>query len=193
MKYAYLLPLILFLTLPTRPAHAQIVPGAPTTDWNRERQEFTADVLRAYDRMITEWRAAWQKGDPKAVAEFYLDDALFFVGDTVPLQGKASVMQQLQRMVPGTVELRTGLSDFVASDRLAYALGPFYWEVKDSAGTTTRVVTGTVVTIVVRDGRRWKIRSQILRPQSGEPSPSERNGAEGARPDQQGAARNETP
>ena len=58
------------------------------------------------------------------------------------------------------------VSDFVASDRLAYALGPFYWEVRESAGAPSRVVTGTHVTILVREGRRWKIRSQILRPQA---------------------------
>jgi ketosteroid isomerase-like protein len=172
MKYAYLLPLILFLTVPTRAVHAQIVPGAPTTDWNRQRQEFTAEVLKAYDRTMKEWRDAWHKGDIKAVADFYLDDALLFVGDTVPLQGKDNVLKQLQRMVPNTVEMRTGLSDFVASDRLAYALGPFYWETRESAGATaTRVVTGTVVTIMVRDGRRWKIRSQILRPQANNDTP----------------------
>jgi ketosteroid isomerase-like protein len=168
-KHTCLLSLVAVLALSPRALHAQIVPGAPPVDWQRERQEFTADVLRAYDRLITEWRAAWHKGDVKAVADFYQDDALFFVGDTVPLLGKANVEKQLQRMVPLTIELRTGLSDFVASDRLAYALGPFYWELKESAGTT-RVVTGTVVTILVRDGRRWKIRSQILRPQAAAPS-----------------------
>ena len=171
MKIVYLLPLLAVLTVSSRDLQAQIVPGAPTMDWQRERQEFTAEVLKAYDRTITEWRNAWQKGDVAAVADFYLDDALLFVGDTIPLQGKTNFIKQLQRMVPQTVELRTGLSDFVASDRLAYALGPFYWEIKESAGaTTTRVVTGTVVTIMVRDGRRWKIRSQILRPQSDVPS-----------------------
>lgn len=166
MKNAYLLSAVATLALAPATLQAQIVPGAPTTDWHRERQEFTADVLKAYDRMMTEWRMAWQKGDLAAVTEFYLDDALLFVGDTVPLQGKSKFAAQLQRMVPLTVELRTGLSDFVASDRLAYALGPFYWEVRESAGARSRVVTGTHVTILVREGRRWKIRSQILRPQA---------------------------
>jgi ketosteroid isomerase-like protein len=171
MKNAYLLSVVAALALAPATLYGQIVPGAPTTDWNRERQEFTADALRGYDRMISEWRTAWQKGDAAAVTEFYLDDALLFVGDTTPLQGKANFAQQLQRMVSLTVELRTGLSDFVASDRLAYALGPFYWETKDSAGSASRVVTGTHVTILVREGRRWKIRSQILRPQASPDTP----------------------
>jgi ketosteroid isomerase-like protein len=171
MKNAYLLSVVAALALAPATVHGQIVPGAPTTDWHRERQEFTADVLRAYDAMMTEWRTAWQKGDVAAVTEFYLDDALLFVGDTIPLIGKSKFAQQLQRMVPLTVELRTGLSDFVASDRLAYALGPFYWEVRESAGSPSRVVTGTHVTILVREGRRWKIRSQILRPQADQDAP----------------------
>lgn len=150
---------------------AQIVPGAPEIDWDRERHEFTADVLRAYDKLITEWRTAWDQGDVKRAAGLYMDDALFFVADTAPVQGRAQVERQLARMIPRTIELRTGLSDFVASDRLAYALGPFYWEVKESAGTTTRVVTGTVVTILTRDGRHWRIRSQIFRPQAAEDRP----------------------
>lgn len=166
MNKAYLFSMLAGLMLAPAMLQAQVVPGAPVTDWHRERQEFTADVLRAYDRMITEWRQAWQKGDVAAVSQFYLDDALLFVGDSLPLHGKTKFTPQLERMVPLTVELRTGLSDFVASDRLAYALGPFYWEVRESAGATSRVITGTHVTILVREGRRWKIRSQILRPQA---------------------------
>ena len=146
-------------------ARAQIVPGAPGVDWNRERQEYTADVLRAYDRLITEWRAAWTRGDVRGALELYDDDAMLFVGDTLPIQGKSKIEKQLHIMLPAMIEIRTGLSDFVASERLAYALGPFYLESR-GADSKSRVTTGTVVTIIVRDGRRWKIRSQIFRPQA---------------------------
>lgn len=166
-RFSRLLPIAAVLVSAPVEVRAQIVPGAPTPDWERQRHEYTADVLRAYDRLITEWRIAWDNGDVAAASDLYLDDAILFVGDTVPMQGRANIAKLLGRLIPVTIELRTGLSDFVASERLAYALGPFYWEVQESGTAASRIITGTIVTILVRDGRRWRIRSQILRSQSG--------------------------
>jgi uncharacterized protein (TIGR02246 family) len=143
-------------------ASAQVVPGAPRTDWERGRNEYNMEVLRAYNALMQDWREAWQRGDPKAAAEFYTDEAFLFVPDSELIQGKASIETYLTRALPGVVEIRTGLTDFVASERLAYALGPFWYEVR-AAGGPPRTLTGTYVAVLVREGRRWKIRSQVFK------------------------------
>lgn len=143
---------------------AQVVPGAPATDWDRQRHEYTADVLRAFNKVMEEWRAAWQTGDVEEIVALYDESALLFVGDSAPLQGRAALQMYFAQTLPLNVEIRSGLSDFVASERLAYALGPLYVVNRIEPGAqNTRQSTGTLVTILVREGKRWKIRSQIIR------------------------------
>lgn len=142
----------------------QIVPGAPQPDWDRARHEYTAGVLRSYNDVMGKWRAAWLEGDVAAVMELYDEGAVLMVDDSVPREGRAAIELYVRSILPRTRELRTGLSDFVASERLAYALAPIYIEVAE--GTAVRAYSGSAVTILVRDGRRWKIRSQILRHQA---------------------------
>lgn len=143
---------------------AQVVPGAPQPDWERARHEYTAEVLRSYNDVMGKWRAAWLAGDVAAVMDLYDDRAILMVDDSVPREGRAVIEVYVRSILPNTRELRTGLSDFVASERLAYSLGPIYIEMTD--GTAVRAYSGSAVTILVRDGRRWKIRSQILRRQA---------------------------
>jgi ketosteroid isomerase-like protein len=159
---------LLLTTLAPVAAPAQVIPGAPRTDWERERHEYTAEVLRAYNEVIANWREVWLRGDANATADHYSARAILLIGDSLPLEGRPAIQQYLQRVVPRTIEIRTGLSDFVASERLAYAMGPFYFVVREADGGTQDVLTGTAVTILVREGRNWRIRSQILRPQAGE-------------------------
>lgn len=143
---------------------AQVVPGAPQTDWNRARHEYTAEVLRSYNDVMGKWRTAWLEGDVDAVMALYAEGAILMVDDSVPREGRAEIEPYVRSILPRTRELRTGLSDFVASERLAYSLGPVYIELTE--GTAVRAYSGNAVTILVRDGRRWKIRSQILRRQA---------------------------
>lgn len=149
--------------LPTT-SSAQIVPGAPQTDWERTRHEYTAEVLRSYNDVMAKWRVAWMEGDVDAVMDLYDEGAILMVDDSVPFEGRAAIERFVRSVAPGTRELRTGLSDFVASERLAYSLGPIYIEV--AKGAAVRSYSGNAVTILVREGRRWKIRSQILRRQA---------------------------
>lgn len=143
---------------------AQIVPGAPQPDWDRARHEYTAEVLRSYNDVMGKWRSAWLEGDVAGVMELYAEGAILMVDDSVPREGHAAIERYVRNILPRTRELRTGLSDFVASERLAYSLGPIYIEIAED--TAVQAYSGSAVTILVRDGRRWKIRSQILRHQA---------------------------
>ncbi len=149
----------------TAPAMAQHVPGAPTIDWEREQQEYRLDVLRSYNQVMKEWREAWERGDAQAALRFYADGAYLFVSDQDLIEGRESIHRYLQTTLPNVIEIRTGLSDFVASDRLAYALGPFWFQYRDNSNGV-RSVSGTFVAVLVRQGRQWKIRSQVFKSHS---------------------------
>lgn len=154
---------LLFLAsclLPLR-AEAQIVPGAPRIDWEKEHQEFTTDVLRAYNELIESWRGAWEKGDAKKASSYYSDGAFLFA-EAQLIQGKGAVEAHLVKLLPRIARVKTGLSDFVASDRLAYALGPVWYDLRGLDGSM-QPMAGTLLTVLVKEGKKWKIRSQIFR------------------------------
>ncbi|MFT5434217.1 MAG: ketosteroid isomerase-like protein [Myxococcota bacterium] len=65
-------------------------------------------------------------------------------------------------LLPTVGKMHTSMIDFDASGRMAFLTGPFYYEVPRSSGSPERV-EGTHMTIFVRKGRDWKIRSQIFR------------------------------
>jgi uncharacterized protein (TIGR02246 family) len=140
----------------------QRVPGAPPIDWERESAEYRVEVLKAYNDLMTEWRHAWEGADARRAADFYAETAVLVVPDSAPIQGKQRIQEYFVNALPKVLEIRTGLSDFVASDRLAYALSPVWYREKNTSGAE-RAFTGTCMTVLVREGRRWKIRSQIFR------------------------------
>lgn len=141
--------------------HAQLVPGAPATDWNRARTEYSLAVLRDYNALMEDWREALRDGTAAGSAEYYADEARLLVGESEPVQGRDAIRSYFERIGPSLLELRTGLTDFVASDHLAYATGPVLYRYRDEAGAT-RTAVGTHVTVIARDNRRWRIRMQVL-------------------------------
>lgn len=147
-------------TLLATPAAAQVIPGAPTVNWDRDRNEYNTEVLKAYNDVMQAWRDAWQGEDAKAMAALYSDRAHLILPDAELIQGRDSIQSELAKALPGVVEVRTGLSEFMASDRTAYALGPFWYRIRD--GENTRTLIGTYVTILIREGRTWKIRTQMF-------------------------------
>jgi hypothetical protein len=151
--------LVLLLALP---ASGQSLPGAPRTDWDRVRAEYTTSVLRDFNTLMTEWRDHLQHGDAGKAAALYETGAQLLINGHPVALGRDSVGVLLARFAPGLIEIRTALTDFVASDYLAYATGPVIYIYREPGSTDVRSVKGTLVTFMVRDGRRWRIRSQVL-------------------------------
>jgi uncharacterized protein (TIGR02246 family) len=147
-------------TLLAAPAAAQVVPGAPTINWDRDRNEYNMEVLKAFNEVMQAWRDGWQNEDAAAMAALYIDAASLVLPGTELIQGRDSIRSELSKALPGVLEVRTGLSEFLASDRMAYALGPFWYRMRD--GDTTRTQIGTYVAILLREGRTWKIRSHVF-------------------------------
>ena len=86
---------------------------------------------------------------------------MLIVGGRPPVQGRDSIRSYLDGINATLVDIRTGLLDFVASDNLAFASGPVLYRYRDEAGAI-QSLTGSHVTVVTREGRRWRIRTQVL-------------------------------
>jgi ketosteroid isomerase-like protein len=140
---------------------AQVPPGAPATDWDRIRAEYSVSVLREYNSLINDWRAHFEDGSAPRSADYYSEAAWFFVDGVPPMQGRDSIRNYLESIKGELVEIRTGLADFVASDNLAYATGPLLYRYREESGAV-RSIVGHHVTVLTREGRRWRIRSQVL-------------------------------
>ncbi|HSJ14994.1 MAG TPA: hypothetical protein VK939_11295 [Longimicrobiales bacterium] len=163
---AVFLPL---LCLPAPGAlQAQHVPGGPTIDWDAAQNEFTRTVLREYSVLINQWRLSLSDPLRHRSASYYTDGAQLLMSGYPPVQGRDSIGAFLARLAPDLIELRTGISDFMASDRLAFATGPLIFTQRE--GSDTISVIGSHVTVLVREGRRWRIRSQVLNYDSGTPT-----------------------
>ena len=141
--------------------HAQLVPGAPATDWDRARNEYSLSVLRQYNELINEWREKFEKGEASKAADYYSEQGRLILAGQPPLQGRDSIGGYFDSIDDNLVEIRTGLTDFVASDNVAYATGPIVYRFRDEAGAT-RTKVGTHVTVLARENRRWRIRTQVI-------------------------------
>lgn len=167
-----LLAAVLWMALPLH-LGAQLVPGAPKTDWDRAHSEFTLDVLRQYNALMGDWRDRLHEGNAAKAAALYSATAQVLVTGHEPIQGRDSIAAWLGEFAGTLVEVRMSVSDFMASDRLAYAVGALLFSSRaDSATTVVRPFTGRHVTVLLREGRNWRIHSQVLHF-----TPAERNSA----------------
>lgn len=142
-------------------SYAQLVPGAPATDWDRARNEYSLTVLRQYNELINEWREKFERGEGDRAAEHYAEQGRLILAGQPPLQGRDSIRSYFDSIEEGLIEIRTGLTDFVASDNVAYATGPIVYRFRDGSGAT-RSRVGTHVTVLARENRRWRIRTQVI-------------------------------
>jgi uncharacterized protein (TIGR02246 family) len=147
-------------------AVAQPLPTPRGTNWNRERQEYTADMLKDYNQLMAEWREAFDQGDPRQAAEFYSEGGLLLFSGGEMSQGKPAIQRWLTGLLPNVVDIRVAVMDFVASGRMAYAMGPYWYQYKPEGSTAVMSETGTYIAVVVNENGRWRIRSQVFTPEA---------------------------
>jgi ketosteroid isomerase-like protein len=159
--------LALVLLLPAFPAAlgAQVLPIPRQTDWEQERQRYLGEALREFNRMLNDWRAAAEADDARAASRFYTSAATLHFQEGAPAEGRAAIERKLQEVLPTIGGLRTGVSDFSASSNLAFAVGRFWYDEAGSDGIATGV-TGTYMVVAERQGRDWRIRSQMFKPET---------------------------
>jgi len=144
-------------------AHAQAgVPGGDGMRADRFRAEYYAEVVQQINKVMGQWRKAWREDDLDRLLRLYDSDAIILMTDEAPARAEKGVHAFLDRMLPETGEIQASMVDFEASGRLAYIWGSFYYDVTGGEQAGKRI-TGDHVTLFIRQGRRWKIRSQVFR------------------------------
>jgi uncharacterized protein (TIGR02246 family) len=165
--------LAFFVALGAGAARAQVSPIPRAPDNKQEMREFNAESLRGVSGMLAEWRGAWARNDARQAARFYTEDALLLIGDGKPLRGRAEIEAGFAGILSTSGVIQVAVDDFVASGIVAYAFGNFWYQ--NEEGDNAPAISGTYVMLFRRDGRNWKIRSQMF-----SASPARQSAAAGA-------------
>ena len=159
---------ILFASMVPTALTAQRFPGAPGGDGfsaAANRAEYYADVMFNVNDLMGDWRAAWAADELEDLGELYTEDATFVYGSETPVRGRDAVKERLQRLLAVSGEVQAALSDFDASGRMGMISGLLTVQVRD--GGNVNSLTGIHMTVLIRRGRHWKIRSQLFRVDTG--------------------------
>ncbi len=163
---------VMILVLPAS-LRAQVLPVPTAPNLQQEMQRYSAEVLKHYNSLLTNWRNAWRAQDAHALARLYTEDAILLPPDSEPLQGRQAIQAHFQEILDATRDIQIGVADFSSSSTLAAASGRYWQEVAGAAGEVSRI-SGTYMTVLRRDGRSWRIRSQLFRP---DPAPDVATGS----------------
>jgi uncharacterized protein (TIGR02246 family) len=157
------LPLLIATTLCSNPAVAQVVPiqgGAGRAD----QMLYAAESLQEYQTLLRSWTAAWSRGNARDVTRLYIDDAtLVPTGGTI-LQGRGEILPAIGDLIAERPNMRVTLLEYEVRGTLFYTLGSYTHQGGSAGSSSGGLASGTVATILQRDGRTWRIRSQIFSP-----------------------------
>ncbi len=143
---------------------ARRFPGAPGGDGlsaAANRAEYYADVMLHTNKLLGEWRGAWAADDLETLLELYTEDATFIFNQDDPVRGREAIREKLESLLRRSGEVQASFSDFDASGRMGLISGLLTFQIRDPG--SARTLTGIHMTIVIRRGRDWRIRSQLIR------------------------------
>lgn len=145
-------------------AQNQRFPGVPGGDGfsaAAARAEYYADVMFHTNEVITDWRRFWAGDDVERLLELYTEDATLVYAGEPPVRGRDAIREQLDSLLRVSGEIQASLSDFDASGRMGLVNGLLTLSMND--GRRSWTATGLHMTVLIRRGRHWRIRSQLLR------------------------------
>ncbi|GMV06550.1 MAG: hypothetical protein AMXMBFR53_28260 [Gemmatimonadota bacterium] len=157
--------LLLVVLVAAAPAAAQVLPGTTARERGSIRAEFLDAVMHGVRETSTRWMDALHGGDADAAAALYLDDALLVPPSGREVIGADAIRRYMAEAVESLGGLETFLSDVDASNNMAMTAERF---VLPPASPGDDVMRGTLLTVWLNDGRRWRIRAQVFRPREDE-------------------------
>ncbi len=143
---------------------ARRFPGAPGSDGMSaaaNRAEYYADVMLHTNALLGEWRGAWAADDIETLLELYTEDATFIFNQDDPVRGREAIREKLESLLERSGEVQASFTDFDASGRMGLISGLLTFQIRDQSGS--RTLTGIHMTVLIRNGRSWGIRSQLIR------------------------------
>lgn len=144
------------------PLQAQNIPGQGLlTRWEVLEAQYRREVLMEIQPRLDAWLETWSSRDANRFADLYTEDAQLYFGSQ-PVVGRKAIKSYFEETVGSVTGLRIGLSDFYVSDRLAFGMGTYAYQVMQQGRPTERVENIFIVTFQGH-GSRWHIRTQLFR------------------------------
>ena len=143
-------------------ARAQ-APGYQQIDIGAVRAEYVAEVLDRINDLYADWGEAWATDQVDELAELYWEEALLIPPDGQLRRGREEIRTYFSEVLADHGHIEAFMLDFDASGGMAQVFGNYMLGIQhgEAAGTTQR---GPLITIYLRRGRRWRIRSQVFLP-----------------------------
>lgn len=133
-------------------------PGYPQIPIGQVRAEYVAEVIVQINAVLAEWGAYWGDDDVDELVDMYWEDALFIAPDGELRRGREELRAYFTGALPSMGDVEAFMLDFDASGGMSQVFGNYMLEVE---GVPT---SGPMLTVYVRRGRDWKIRSQVFMP-----------------------------
>lgn len=127
------------------------------------RTEFLNHTLNEVRPVLDDWQRLIEAADPAPAAQALSEDALFMPLDGWIARGRPEITDSLRTWLPRLSAYGLTLLDFDAGSSLVYVLASVHYQVARSPGR--RAVQGLAVILLRRDGRQWRIRSYLERPE----------------------------
>lgn len=138
------------------PGYQQLNPGSV-------RAEYTAEVLDRINEHLADWGDAWANDRTEELTELYWEDAILIPPGGLPLRGIEAIRDYFDESLPLHGHIEAFMLDFDASGGMSQVFGNY--TLGHQAGALAgRQTSGPMITVYVRRGRTWRIRSQVFLP-----------------------------
>ena len=137
------------------------IPGSRPGQVNSARAAYYATVLLEIDRTLSPWQDAWGGDDLDRLVAQYAESGTLVVGSSAVARGQEAIRALLGPHLAEFTTVLAVIKDFDTSDQLTLTAGPLYLTRREGKGGDINL-EGRHFTVLIRAGRRWRIRSQVL-------------------------------
>ncbi len=161
MLRSILVVLSLLIFVPGESLSAQVLPGISESQLRAGRQQFSAEILRSVNDLMSRWKRAWESDAAGDLGDLYTDEAVVILPGGERLAGQENIRIGLEeRVLPSSDEVITRQLDLAASGRIAVSSGRYSFQVEEDGFIVDR--SGTYMMVFMQEGRHWRIRSQLF-------------------------------
>jgi hypothetical protein len=147
-------------------AHAQLIPGGRTVDVDLQRAQFNSVMLKTIRATIDVWQLGWPiAGGRNRIVEQYSEAATLVQPGGALISGTDAIRAVTDSLRARVRSATVAFTDFEASEGIAYIYGPL---TLDPRVPTLAAVNGQHLTVLKRESKGFRIRSQLLLTAKGE-------------------------
>ena len=133
-------------------------PGYPSVPVGEVRAEYVAEVIIQVNSVLADWGEHWGSDEVDDLVDMYWEDALFIAPDGGLRRGHEELRAYFTEALPGMGGVEAFMLDFDASGGMSQVFGNYMLTVDGEQ------LSGPMLTVYVRRGRNWRIRSQVFMP-----------------------------